>query len=1284
MNVNKGEGSYTHLVSKGETLDDISSIYGISIDRILELNKAKKGFLKEGITILIDELPLYYLSKAQAADIYCTSGIKDDCGVCDGPSYFGSGVGDLCDCSGNSYDCALICGGTSTQDDCGVCGGSTFFSSPAAGNPCDCSGETYILCDGKYECSSECPIYGCTDPSASNYDADATEDDGSCCQPGVNCGCTDPSACNFDSSADFNNNTCEYLDSCGVCGGDDSSCSVNGCMDIRCSNYDPLATDDDGSCDCAYGCTDPEACNFDVDADIDDSSCNFSCTGCTDTEACNYDPTATTDDSSCEYTTCITPTPGSAGCTDPEACNYDSTAITDNGSCEYLDACDICGGNGSSCITPTPEQTKGCTDSNACNSGSFDISDDSLCEYLDACGRCQSSLPCYGCLDPNACNFCADCRVSSTCDYDCAGCTDPLACNTCDDCTISDNTQCDYNCCTDSSACNYNEPGPCDFRSCIGCTDSDACNWDSLATIDNGSCEGSISDPGCIGCLDASADNYDSRYIQHNQSACVVKGCTDTSACNFDVHANEDDGTCDYTSCTGCTQLGACNYKPSAKIDDGSCEWESCLGCKDRNACNTCADCTVDNPDDCDFSCYGCMDADACNYDQNNNFLYDCNQGNAGSFGCEPCEFKSCEGCMDQDACNFCDDCTIDDRGQCTYDCYGCMRDNACNYSQDFTKSCPEGHFSGCEVCEDSCHTCPDKEACNYADPVRDEWGDHALCTYDCFGCTDADACNGPTQNPNITKPCSAAPTGNDCADCEYDSCARCGDPKASNADRTAHRRDDSLCIYATPTETPKPTPTPESTPTETPKPTPTPNVTPTPTPESTKGCTDSNACNSGSFDVSDSSYCKYLDQCGDCLYRNSANWNAGCTGGCLDIDACNFEPSAVYDTYNCEYDSCSGCMDSDACNFCSDCTLDNSFSCDFSCYGCMDSNACNFDDAATISCPENHVSGCSPCESSSCYGCMDSSACNYDSSATKTNGNECEYDSCAGCGDSEACNFCDDCRIQDPDLCEYPPVSDCDCDGNTKEEEEKWGECGYEPSDCEIELDEKGDFRRDTCGDCVPTGNPDPECCDGEVINICGECDDVQNYNSCDCFGCTDDDAENFDKDAAHDNNDLGCQVLPCGSDPCKFNYTTVSWNACLDCSDLPGTEGKSITFLDPRAEAAGDIRVTLDSATATKTVTDEDGNEVTIDITYLVKVDGECAESASVSSSDYYTCEESDIEDLGSQPSIDVSSFESCMTCNGCGYIYEHCSTGDKIEIAYDDDWTSEPPDTLQTYDP
>ena len=77
-------------------------------------------------------------------------------------------------------------------------------------------------------------VPGCIDNTACNYNAEATEDDGSCtyADPGLNC----DGSCIDDADGD------------GVCDGDE----VPGCTDAEATNYSEMATDDDGSC--TYGC----------------------------------------------------------------------------------------------------------------------------------------------------------------------------------------------------------------------------------------------------------------------------------------------------------------------------------------------------------------------------------------------------------------------------------------------------------------------------------------------------------------------------------------------------------------------------------------------------------------------------------------------------------------------------------------------------------------------------------------------------------------------------------------------------------------------------------------------------------------------------------------------------------------------------------------------------------------------------------------------------------------------------------------------------------------------
>ena len=81
---------------------------------------------------------------------------------------------------------------------------------------------------------------------------------------------------------------------------------------------------------------------------------------------------------------------------------------------------------------------------------------------------------------------------------------------------------------------------------------------------------------------------------------CVIPGCTEPSACNFDSTATVDDESCEYTSCAGCTDSLACNFIALASIDDGSCEYVTCAGCMDVLACNFDAEATIPN-DSCEY-----------------------------------------------------------------------------------------------------------------------------------------------------------------------------------------------------------------------------------------------------------------------------------------------------------------------------------------------------------------------------------------------------------------------------------------------------------------------------------------------------------------------------------------------------------------------------------------------------------------------------------------------------------------------------------------------------------
>jgi hypothetical protein len=76
---------------------------------------------------------------------------------------------------------------------------------------------------------------------------------------------------------------------------------IEGCTYAWATNYNPFATDDDGSCAFDEGCPNPEACNYHPLSSNAEEACEYECQGCTYSEAENYDPNLTQDDGSCIF-----------------------------------------------------------------------------------------------------------------------------------------------------------------------------------------------------------------------------------------------------------------------------------------------------------------------------------------------------------------------------------------------------------------------------------------------------------------------------------------------------------------------------------------------------------------------------------------------------------------------------------------------------------------------------------------------------------------------------------------------------------------------------------------------------------------------------------------------------------------------------------------------------------------------------------------------------------------------------------------------------------------------
>lgn len=152
------------------------------------------------------------------------------------------------------------------------------------------------------------PVPGCTNPAACNFDAAATQDNGSCIVPVPGC-----SQCNADSTGlviiDVNGN------------GIADCLEVQGCMNPAACNYNASANVDNGTCVLPVaGCS---TCSGGalviVDSD-NDGLCDASDTisGCKIVGACNYVAGATVN---ADNASCIVPVPGCS------ACNADNTGL---------------------------------------------------------------------------------------------------------------------------------------------------------------------------------------------------------------------------------------------------------------------------------------------------------------------------------------------------------------------------------------------------------------------------------------------------------------------------------------------------------------------------------------------------------------------------------------------------------------------------------------------------------------------------------------------------------------------------------------------------------------------------------------------------------------------------------------------------------------------------------------------------------------------------------------------------------------------------------------------
>ena len=370
-------------------------------------------------------------------------------------------------------------------------------------------------------------ILGCTDETAYNYNANATEDDNSCVP------------------------------------------FIEGCMSWSANNYNEEATEDDGSCTFdivdVLGCTDPTATNFNSEANLEDNSCVYILSGCTDSIATNYNVNAEIEDGTCEYPIVLTDASpiffseyaeGSSNNKYLEI--YNSTADTVNLSNYAFPS-----------VSNAPTTIGEFENWNTFTEGAVIAPGD---VYVIAHGSSDSTILAqadqthnylsngddgyalvYG-VDSNyqILDFIGDFNGDPGSGWEVAGVSNGTKDHTLvrkfsvsqgnSDWTLSAGTNTE-----DSEWIVFDQNewsylgSHLELLSVLGCTDETAFNYNANATEDDGSCM-----PIIEGCMSWSADNYNENANTACETCCEYSGCTDSLALNFDAEANINDGSCFY------------------------------------------------------------------------------------------------------------------------------------------------------------------------------------------------------------------------------------------------------------------------------------------------------------------------------------------------------------------------------------------------------------------------------------------------------------------------------------------------------------------------------------------------------------------------------------------------------------------------------------------------------------------------------------------------------------------------------------------------------------------
>ena len=368
------------------------------------------------------------------------------------------------------------------------------------------------------------------------------------------------------------------------------------------------------------------------------------------------------------------------------------------------------------------------------------------------------------------------------------------------------------------------------------------------------------------------------------------------------------------------------------------------------------------------------------------------------------------------------------------------------------------------------------------------------------------------------------------------------------------------------------------------------------------EGCQDDTACNYNPEATDEDGSCTYADEgydCdGNCLVDTDGD--GVCDPfeieGCQDDTACNYNPEATEEDGSCTYADegydCDGnCLvDTDGDGVCDP----------FEIEGCQDDTACNYNPEATdedgsceypafaYDCDGNCLAdtdGDGVCDPLEVPGCMDTDACNYNPEATDENGTctypEVEYDcdgNCLvdtdgdgvcdafeipGCTDDSACNFSGEATDEDGS-CTYPDEG-YDCNGTCLEDTDGDGVCDpFEIAGC---------TDANACNFEPEATDYDGSCTYAEMEYDCdGNClVDTDGDGVCDPFevpGCTDEVACNYDSAATDEDGscsypDMGfdCNGDPLPCEACYAVFEPVLEDQTLSCAENLPTEPWDVT---------------------------------------------------------------------------------------------------------------------------